>query len=365
MIMMVQKSPRQIKNHPVLKRDDATMMTTRKRIAVLLVSSAVIVNLRYSPVSLTPSLRDTTPYQEGKVTAWDLELLSDKDGSVWESMHEDTLSYNGHDWSPPQPAVIPLLDWELASAGSKSDRVCKPPDGIPNECCLGSHSNGGGVHFFPAKCNHDATVHARIANYTQHYLSTTGHHRMLLSSTRRNMTQQQRRRERERHYSRQLQQLEASSTDSPPRQDCDACRIVDYLLQQNWTLAIQGDSMSRQTFTGLECELRRRGYVVQSTATKGPPRGSRWRYGITDIGTLQVSRPPPSPDTGAGIPYPMHTHTATIRYYAIYRPIEDNVEVRVGGGTLVLYRCCSILIMYTHHHTNSSTSQTFLPPHRR
>jgi hypothetical protein len=273
-----------------------------------------------------------------------------------------TLSSNVHVWSPFQPMVKPLMDWELASAGSESDRVCKPPKGIPKSCCLGSFSAGGKVRFEIGSCNNDATVHARVANYTQHFLSTAAHRQMPFSSaTQQNITQQQRRPER--HDRRGLQQLEASSTVSPPRQDCDICRIVDYLLLRNWTLAIQGDSMSRQTFNGIECELLRRGYMVESTKRKLPRKGSQrkshWRYGLSDVETLEVSRLPLPPDTGAGSPHP--THTATICYYAIYRPLRDNLEVR-GGGTRVLSRCGNIgMRYYSPYPAIASISH----PHRR
>ena len=273
-----------------------------------------------------------------------------------------TLSSNVHVWSPFQPMVKPLMDWELASAGSESDRVCKPPKGIPKSCCLGSFSAGGKVRFEIGSCNNDATVHARVANYTQHFLSTAAHHQMPFSSaTQQNITQQQRRPER--HDRRGLQQLEASSNVSPPRQDCDICRIVDYLLLRNWTLAIQGDSMSRQTFNGIECELLRRGYMVESTKRKLPRKGSQrkshWRYGLSDVETLEVSSLPLPPDTGAGSPHP--THTATICYYAIYRPLRDNLEVR-GGGTRVLSRCGNIgMRYYSPYPAIASISH----PHRR
>lgn len=37
--------------------------------------------------------------------------------------------------------------------------------------------------------------------------------------------------------------------------ECDICQIVNLLIHSNWTLAFQGDSLSRQTFSSLECEL--------------------------------------------------------------------------------------------------------------
>jgi hypothetical protein len=42
--------------------------------------------------------------------------------------------------------------------------------------------------------------------------------------------------------------------------ECDASRLIDALLEQNWTMAFVGHSLTTlQSFIALECELHRRG----------------------------------------------------------------------------------------------------------
>ena len=54
---------------------------------------------------------------------------------------------------------------------------------------------------------------------------------------------------------RALKFLQAHIIDN--EKECDLCVIVDHLLQHNLTLTFEGESMTLQTFVGLECELLR------------------------------------------------------------------------------------------------------------
>jgi hypothetical protein len=98
----------------------------------------------------------------------------------------------------------------------------------------------------------------------------------------------------------------------------------------NWTLSFQGDSITSQTFQGYECELRRRGYTV--IRTNEPynvtnPDPNRWNYGIQDITRLDISFPVSADDNNTNTNF-MINAKAIIRYYRMYRPIEDNVEIQ-------------------------------------
>lgn len=116
---------------------------------------------------------------------------------------------------PPQDAMLSLLPWEVASmAENETDRVCQPPVSIPKYCCLGSTSKGGGTFFIPNLCRHNIDAHHYLANYTRQYLNRTTIRR-------------------------------STHTSSLHQQDCDGCRIIDYLMIKNWTLSLQGDSISR------------------------------------------------------------------------------------------------------------------------
>lgn len=185
---------------------------------------------------------------------------------------------------------LPLLPWE---AESLVNRTCHPPPGVPQYCCIGSIAGGGGVTFEPAAC--DRGVEAYSSAHT-HAFDTLGKHPLVFKD---------------------------GKGTGPSVVRCDACRITDILLETNWTLAFQGDSITRQTFFGLECELRRRGYHVSVNVTVVPNKTSPWRVGMTKWYELKVSKTPIDDVDSIQL-----QHTATIRYYGMYRPDLDSEEIK-------------------------------------
>jgi hypothetical protein len=115
-----------------------------------------------------------------------------------------------------------LLPWEIQSA--MPARLCAPPHGIPKYCCLGSISNGGAVTFNPRSCRLNVSDYD-IASYTEQFVPHL------------------------RHGMVENDELA-----------CDVCDIVEMVRSNNLTLSFVGDSMTRQTFAGLECEIRKRLY---------------------------------------------------------------------------------------------------------
>ena len=126
-----------------------------------------------------------------------------------------------------------------------------------------------------------------------------------------------------------LQFLKHHALHPNQQQLCDVCQIVDYLLEYNLTLAFQGDSMMRQTFVGFECELwRRGGYQISTTWMRNPNRTEpRWRYGLSDTTQLQIVGP-------------KNNQSTSIYFYAVYRPIEDMIEVSKQNAMM---HYCTIL----------------------
>jgi len=123
---------------------------------------------------------------------------------------------------------------------------------------------------------------------------------------------------------------------------CDICRIV-YLLASapHWKhrrLAIVGDSVQRQSFRGMECELRRRGFVVgnitvapfKRDTTKTPPGRIAWKYGPADTYTCYTVI---VPGWMSKIPAIAHgsrlaTNEVTVCFYGHYRPLLDMEQHR-------------------------------------
>jgi hypothetical protein len=170
-------------------------------------------------------------------------------------------------------AHVDLFPWESA-------QECNPPNGIPSYCCLGSYSSGGAVGFIP---NSPCANRSMVDDYGRAKLVATGFF----------------------------------SQHPVKGNECDVCQIVNILIDYNLTMAFHGDSVSFQTYFGLECELRRRGYLVDVVAGNFEARNKTafWKYGLAHTRNLTVTRP-------------NETLHAKISFYQMYRPYEDNQETK-------------------------------------
>jgi len=219
-------------------------------------------------------------HQEGQEQELEVGHTTDQ-----QQQHHESLEY------------LPLHDWELESIQT---RKCQPPTGIPTQCCIGSISSGGQVRFNADDCDKGLETYRRMEERALQLLQD--------------------------HFPL------PNSTTTP----CDICRILEILWQQNWTMAFQGDSMTRQTFSGLECELHRRGYKVVDRQVLRHPRNhtkkARWRYELDQTVELTVVQQEPLDGGGGTMSSSTNNkaaaaRSANIRYYAMYRPLEDMSEV--------------------------------------
>jgi hypothetical protein len=171
-------------------------------------------------------------------------------------------------------AHVDLFPWESTHQG------CNPPNGIPSFCCIGSYSAGGGMSFFP---NSPCANRSMVDDYGRAKQVATGF----------------------------LEQHPVEGN------ECDVCQIVNILIDYNLTMAFHGDSVSHQTYSGLECELRRRGYLIDVVAGDFEDRNKTafWKYGLSQTRNLTVTRP-------------NETMHAKLAFYQMYRPFEDNKETK-------------------------------------
>jgi hypothetical protein len=173
------------------------------------------------------------------------------------------------------PSVIPEFPWESTAIES---RKCNTPNRkIPDLCCPGSYSAGGRLLFRPDVCNH-TQAYDNVKTYALQYLQA--------------------------QY--------------PPNEHghCDVCRIIDHLLDSNLTLSFVGDSVTRQAGAGLECELHRRGYQVETNRIRWSKRlGCSWRHCIGEKVQFTISKPE-------------STKTAVIYHFGVYRPDPTNVDLK-------------------------------------
>lgn len=190
---------------------------------------------------------------------------------------------------PMYTKVLPLLPWEIRSM---ENRTCQPPKGVPKACCIGSVSAGGAVLFKPEVCT-SREPYQRAKESSRKFLED---HPVADGST--------------------IQ--------------CDACQIVEYLITHEWTLTFQGDSMTRQTVQGLECELARRGYHIEVDFKKWDrPQEKFWRHGLRDFTELRISRPPSHRDSSKNRP------TGRIKFYSVYIPTPTPEEIELEIDTIV------------------------------
>jgi hypothetical protein len=240
--------------------------------------------------SATATADDQTPQHE--------KSRDDKNTSSLLSTSTTTTVSSHHNHNNTAKSI--LLDWEKQSA--MPTRECVTPPDVPSYCCLGSISAGGAVFYNPNQCRLPVSDYD-LSDYTSQFIPT-----MVSTST--------------------------SSMDHHQDSCDDVCAMVQMLSSHNLTLSFLGDSMTRQTFVGLECEIHKQyhtgtGYRV--TVTTIPADRSNithrvakdqvaWRYGLTDTVTIRIASTTLTTDDHV----PMNVE---IKYYAMYRPFDDMEEV--------------------------------------
>ena len=191
---------------------------------------------------------------------------------------------------------LPLTSWEKHSL---KERKCYPVDvdrnSFPTHCCIGSASKGGAVGWNPDVCNYTEDMYQQVEDHALDFLS---HHPI-------------------------APMTDGSSNTATPVA-CDVCQILNHLLQNNWTLGFQGDSVANQNFDALECELRRHGYQVSKFRKKWKRSPDVfWRRGISEVHHMYVLPPPVNSTRQAKDPT-KDDSAAHFRLYLMYRPLEKN-----------------------------------------
>ena len=176
---------------------------------------------------------------------------------------------------PDEITVIPVWDSNhtLVAGGKEIGKdTCTYPildkTGGSGRCCLGARSTGGIQVYQGAEeaCPQDLPIYFQIQDFA-------------------------------------VQELEAypvSDHTNWTQTKCDVCRIVHIVASmKHKRIAIVGDSVQRQLFNGLECELRRRNFEVSITDHKLWPRPREnedwkqrgWKYGMRQQFCFNVTTP--------------------------------------------------------------------------
>jgi hypothetical protein len=194
--------------------------------------------------------------------------------------------------------------------------TCTPPpfehraEFIQQQCCLGAMSAGGANKWSPNMNCANPQAYQEVQRAAAHVLNYGS------------------------------LQLQVPSTSMDGIEKCDVCRIVQLALAQNYTIALTGDSVMRQMWDGLLCELARNGYQVEDEGTTKLKSPQGWKHGLGYI--QQVGVLVPLVAYGPYINSTKHSNgeavhqfhqdessRVKIRYYGQYRPLKnDNTELR-------------------------------------
>lgn len=146
---------------------------------------------------------------------------------------------------PGESSFLPLFDWEK-----------------PNTQCDSKGNNTPRPHHVPSYCCYGGQAYLR----------------------------KQRDAECENHTAELIHRLE--TTAKAYHSSCNECTIFQILQQNNWTLTLMGDSVSHQTFIGLECTLRARQLIQKERKIRHrwsyTNDTSWWKFGIHEVHVLPL-----------------------------------------------------------------------------
>jgi hypothetical protein len=202
----------------------------------------------------------------------------------------DSLTPSRKDSHNLHLAILPLLPWENQTISNHLIEKSSAPRHIPRYCALGSISTGGETHPSP-NCGGGRSTYDRVYQRVRELLPEDGY-------------------------------------------GCDACRILDIIIEKNLTLSFWGDSVHHQVFDGFVCEMYRRNYTIISTKKQRMPNSTM--FTIREITTVTVASP-------SGRQHQENWH-ATIKFFAQYRPkfkveeiYRESIVPLLEGGTDILF----------------------------
>jgi len=212
--------------------------------------------------------------------------------SLEQTLFENKILEYGY----PNTEYLPLWDWEKESMGLKNSssstpRKCNPPEGIPRMCCVCAISTPIGPKWKKDACPKADDEVTEL--WTKEYMK------------------------------KRMPSFESGDGGNGGR-PCDVCEIVHILAQKNWTLALQGDSLTHQVCGGLVCEFARRGYPISVQYKKfkdtpennGYSKMSRWENMTVTLSS---------------------TTNVTIRFYRAYRPTEYLLKHTLSENDIVVF----------------------------
>jgi hypothetical protein len=165
------------------------------------------------------------------------------------------------------------LDLTIDDIKGIEEKTCNKSISISDtrgQCCIGATSSGGHQHYFESNgiCSQNITSYNRVRDLALDILGSSpidpdcNMHKQGLVY------------------------------------ECDLCRVVQIVSSlRHSRIAIVGDSVQRQLFGGIECELFRSGFnitkgeIVKWKELPAPPNRVAWKYGVKGEQCFNVTLP--------------------------------------------------------------------------
>lgn len=220
-----------------------------------------------------------------------------------------------------RPAALDLTPDEIKiTESAPAKRICHYPKlhqqqntrkDTTGRCCIGASSGGGHQRLVVDNktCTQDITAYNRVQVLALHELNSSP-----IDAT--------------------IQNVNGSFL------ECDLCRIVQIVSTlKHRRIAIVGDSVQTQLFTGLECELFRRGFNISDWKIDAwkelppPPNRKAWKYGVKDQQCFNVTVPVWMSNFGSQRP---QVEVCNFQHYRPYLNMKQHKQIADTSDIMVI-----------------------------
>jgi hypothetical protein len=253
-------------------------------------------------------------------------LIFDEESEIRQNIPHNASAFHSNDILPEKmrPATLDLTPdeikvtetlWHGKGESVPLHRACDFPKmsgHLTSRCCIGATSAGSHQQFFGhsnTTCTQNITAYNRVRDLALHELNSSP-----IDAT--------------------IQNVNGSFL------ECDLCRIVQIVSTlKHRRIAIVGDSVQTQLFTGLECELFRRGFNISDWKIDAwkelppPPNRTAWKYGVKDQQCFNVTVPVWMSNFGSQRP---QVEVCNFQHYRPYLNMKQHKQIADTSDIMVI-----------------------------
>jgi hypothetical protein len=255
-------------------------------------------------------------------------LVFDEENEIRQNTPHNASAFHGNNILPEKirPATLDLTPdeikvtetlWHGKGESVPLHRSCHFPKmsgHLTSRCCIGATSAGSHQQFFGhsnTTCTQDITAYNRVRDLALHELNSSP--------------------------------IDGGNNDKicgPILLECDLCRIIQIVSSlKHKRISIVGDSLQRQLFNGLECELFRRGFNISEWRIDAwkdeppSPKYSGWKYGVKGQQCFNVTAPDWMPDRETHSP---QVEVCNFEHYRPYLHMEQHAKIAKISDIMVI-----------------------------